>query len=126
MKFFEGHPQTILIGASLLSNMSLIRLFEFYSEGVHHHEEDLALGQIAHDSDIPNHQKYFSKVGKMMKAHLLPDTIKKSLQYAVEIIKAQGMDYYKFLGVLSLFPGGVCLEDLNELYPKDEDLEDKL
>lgn len=64
----------------------------------------------------------------MMKEHLLPDTIKKSLNYAVEIIQAQGMEYYKFLGVLSLFPGGVSAEDLNLLFPKSslEDIEDKI
>lgn len=111
IKFFEGHPQTILIAASLASSMNLTRLFEFYSEGFYLDDEGLAITRqdsVNNENETPTvTQSYDKKLSKMMNTHLLPETIEKSIHYAIEIIKSSGQENFKFLCVLSLFPSGV-------------------
>jgi hypothetical protein len=111
IKFFEGHPQTILIAASLASSMNLTRLFEFYSEGFYLDDEGLAITRqdsVNNENETPTAtQSYDKKLSKMMNTHLLPETIEKSIHYAIEIIKSSGQENFKFLCVLSLFPSGV-------------------
>lgn len=112
--------------------MNLTKLFEFYSEGLYLDDDGLAITRqdsLQDESqETSNEQSYDKKLTQRMKAHLLPETIEKSIHYAVEIIKSQGQDYFKFLCVLSLFPSGVQLEDLSLIYPKHStsELEDKL
>lgn len=106
LKFFDGHPQTILIGASLLATMNLSELFKFYSESSQ-------VGKEVNSSRIQERQ--------------LPATIKASLKYAIEIIQARGQRYYQMFGLLSLFPGGVSSEDLSTFWKeKDGDVEEVL
>lgn len=130
IKFFEGHPQTILIAASLASSMNLTRLFEFYSEGIYLDDEGIGITrqESIQDENCANSIVHDKKLTQMMRTHLLPETIEKSIQYAIEIIKSKGPDNFKFLCVLSLFPSGVQIDDLCLIYTKHSpsDIEDKL
>ena len=93
IQLFDGHPQTVMLGASLLSKMNLCELYELYNGTENHFQPG---GCLAIDR--------------------LPSTIKASLDYAVRILEAKGSEYLKVFGLLSLFPGGATSEELGSIF----------
>ena len=91
MNFFEGHPQTILMGASLTGKMKLPELFRLYSRA--------------------------DKLGKNeLSSAVIPQSVQISLEFVGRILESQGAEFTKIFGLLALFPGGVTAEELESIF----------
>lgn len=98
MDYFEGHPQVILMASSFLSSMRLHNLFDH-----------LAQGKGPGRAPIETNNS------------LLHDTIKASLDYAINIIEAEGSACSKFFQLLWFFPAGFSEEDIDAAWGNKEE-----